>query len=288
MGMAIGLPCRPPSTRFHVWATRGLPNPHFLAKNFRTAIPPEDSNYQWTGFKGISQTRSSPASLRLLVSWGFSAEEPRVAVRTRVKICGITRLDDALRAADLGADAIGLVFYSKSPRYLEPAAAARWIHRVPAFVTMVGLFLDATPSMVEDALSELPLELLQFHGRESAPDCLRYGRPYIKALGMGGDADVLMQARAHGLARGMLLDSHAPGEAGGRGVGFSWERIPAERPLPLILAGGLDATNVAAAIRQVQPMAVDVSSGVESAPGIKDPQRMHEFMESVRRADAKS
>jgi phosphoribosylanthranilate isomerase len=230
----------------------------------------------------------APASERLLVSWALFSWGTKVAVRTRVKICGITRLDDALRAADLGADAIGLVFYPKSPRYLDPAAAARWVHRVPAFVTVVGLFLDAEPSTVEGALSALPLELLQFHGRESAPDCLRYGRPYIKALGMGGDTDVLVQARVHELARGMLLDSHAPGEAGGRGVGFSWDRIPAERPLPLILAGGLDATNVAAAIRQVQPMAVDVSSGVESVPGVKDSQRMQEFMESVRRADAES
>jgi phosphoribosylanthranilate isomerase len=159
---------------------------------------------------------------------------------------------------------------------------------VPAFVTVVGLFLDAEPSTVEGALSALPLELLQFHGRESPGDCLRYGRPYIKALGMGGETDMLAEACAHGLARGMLLDSHAPGEAGGRGIGFAWDRIPAERPLPLILAGGLAAGNVAAAIRQVRPMAVDVSSGVESALGVKDSQRMHDFMESVRRADAES
>ncbi len=223
-----------------------------------------------------------------MVSWALFPWGPTVAVRTRVKICGITRLDDALRAADLGADAIGLVFYPQSPRYLDPATAARWIHRVPAFVTVVGLFLDAEPSTVEGALSALPLELLQFHGRELPGDCLRYGRPYIKALGMGGETDMLAEARAHGLARGMLLDSHAPGEAGGRGIGFAWDRIPAERPLPLILAGGLHAGNVAAAIRQVRPMAVDVSSGVESAPGVKDTQRMHEFMESVRRADAES
>jgi phosphoribosylanthranilate isomerase len=212
-----------------------------------------------------------------------------VAIRTRVKICGITRLDDALRAADLGVDAIGLVFYPGSRRYVEVADAARWAHRVPAFVTLVGLFLDAEPSLVDGMLAEIDLDLLQFHGREMPADCERHGRPYIKALGMGGGGtDVLAQASAYTRARGMLLDSHAPGEAGGRGLRFAWDAIPAERPLPLILAGGLDAGNVGAAIRQVHPWAVDVSSAVESAPGIKDPGRMQEFMEAVRRADAET
>lgn len=212
-----------------------------------------------------------------------------MAIRTRVKICGITRLDDALRAADAGVDAIGLVFYPGSPRYLEATAAARWVHRIPAFVSVVGLFLDAEPSFIDGILAEIDLDLLQFHGRETPGACERHGRPYIKALGMGGaGTDVVAQARAHVRARGMLLDSHAPGEAGGRGLRFAWDAIPAERPLPLILAGGLDAGNVAAAIHQVRPWAVDVSSAVESAPGVKDPGRMQEFMEAVRRADAEA
>lgn len=212
-----------------------------------------------------------------------------MAIRTRVKICGITRLDDALRAADAGVDAIGLVFYPGSPGYLEATAAARWVHRIPAFVSVVGLFLDAEPSFIDGILAEIDLDLLQFHGRETPGACERHGRPYIKALGMGGaGTDVVAQARAHVRARGMLLDSHAPGEAGGRGLRFAWDAIPAERPLPLILAGGLDAGNVAAAIHQVRPWAVDVSSAVESAPGVKDPGRMQEFMEAVRRADAEA
>jgi phosphoribosylanthranilate isomerase len=213
----------------------------------------------------------------------------QVAIRTRVKICGITRLDDALQAAELGVDAIGLVFYPKSPRYLAATTAAQWIHRVPAFVTVVGLFLNADPAFVDDVLAEIDLDMLQFHGVETPADCQRHQRPYIKALGMGGaGTDVLAQARSHAHARGMLLDSHAPGEAGGRGLRFAWAEIPTERPLPLILAGGLDATNVADAVRQVRPWAVDVSSGVECAPGIKDPQRMREFMERIRRADAEA
>jgi len=212
-----------------------------------------------------------------------------VAIRTRIKICGITRLEDALRAADWGVDAVGLVFHPGSPRYLEVAAAAHWVHRIPAFVTVVGLFLDAEPSFVDAILAEIDLDMLQFHGRETPAACERHRRPYIKALGMGGaGTDVLAQTGAHARARGMLLDSHAPGEAGGRGLRFAWDAIPAERPLPLILAGGLDAGNVGAAIRQVHPWAVDVSSAVESAPGIKDPRRMQEFMEAVRRADAET
>jgi phosphoribosylanthranilate isomerase len=170
---------------------------------------------------------------------------------------------------------------------LDPAA--QWIHRVPAFVTVVGLFLNADPAFVDDVLAEIDLDMLQFHGVETPADCQRHQRPYIKALGMGGaGTDVLAQARSHAHARGMLLDSHAPGEAGGRGLRFAWAEIPTERPLPLILAGGLDATNVADAVRQVRPWAVDVSSGVECAPGIKDPQRMREFMERIRRADAEA
>ena len=230
---------------------------------------------------------AGPGLAALLVSSPFLGGQ--VAIRTRVKICGITRLDDALQAAELGVDAIGLVFYPKSPRYLTATAAAQWIHRVPAFVTVVGLFLDADPAFVDDVLAEIDLDMLQFHGVETPADCRRHHRPYIKALGMGSaGTDVLAQARSHAHARGMLLDSHAPGEAGGRGLRFAWDEIPAERPLPLILAGGLDAANVADAIRQVRPWAVDVSSGVERAPGIKDPQRMREFMEMIRRADAEA
>jgi phosphoribosylanthranilate isomerase len=201
---------------------------------------------------------------------------------TRVKICGITRVQDALCAAEHGADAIGLVFYARSPRHLSIEQAKAICAELPAFVTTVALFKDADADTIRRVLDDVPLDLLQFHGDEKEDFCTQFSRPYIKALAMQQSAEqVSAQAEQYRTARGLLLDSHAPGEAGGSGEVFDWEMIP---PLtkPLILAGGLHANNVCAAIHTVKPYAVDISSGVESEPGIKDAALIAAFMQAVR------
>lgn len=205
---------------------------------------------------------------------------------TRVKICGVTRPEDARAAARLGADAVGLVFYPPSPRALDIETARAVAAALPPFVTPVALFLDPTPDEVRAVLDAVPVELLQFHGTEPAELCRAFGRPYIKAVAMtGGDGDIATGAARYPDARGLLVDSHAAGSPGGTGTTFAWERLPAERALPVILAGGLVAANVAAAVAAVRPEAVDVSSGVERSPGVKDAARMREFIEEVRRGD---
>jgi len=212
--------------------------------------------------------------------------ETPLTQRTRVKICGITRADDALAAAEMGADAIGLVFYSASPRHVEIERAAEICRRLPAFVTTVALFLDAELSQVEQVLENVPIDLLQFHGSEDPAYCERFGLPYIKALGMGslsGDG-LVSRSKAYENARGLLLDSHAHGAAGGTGEPFDWDRIP-DLDKPVILAGGLTVENVAAAIRGVHPWAVDVSSGVEEDKGIKSVDLMSAFMYEVENAN---
>jgi len=204
---------------------------------------------------------------------------------TRVKICGITRVQDALCAAENGADAIGLVFYARSPRHLEIEQARVICAELPAFVTTVALFKDADADTIQRVLDALPLDLLQFHGGENEAFCTQFSRPYIKALAMQQSAEqVIAEAQSYASARGILLDSHAPGEAGGSGKLFDWNTIP---PLgkPLILAGGLKVDNVAAAIDMVKPYALDVSSGLESEPGIKDAARVAAFMQAVRKAN---
>jgi len=201
----------------------------------------------------------------------------------RVKICGVTRPEDARAAARYGADAVGLVFYPPSPRALDLDTARAVCAALPPFVTTVGLFLDAAAAEVRAVLERVPLDLLQFHGREDAAFCRGFGRPYIKTVGMGGDADLHAAARAFPDARGLLVDSHAPGAAGGTGETFAWEILPDERDFALILAGGLTVENVADAVRRVRPEAVDVSSGVETAPGVKDERRIREFIEEARR-----
>ena len=203
---------------------------------------------------------------------------------TRVKICGITRIEDALHAADEGVDALGLVFYDRSPRNLSPAQAAEICNHLPAFVTTVALFKDADEGSVRRVLAQVPIDLLQFHGSEKADFCRQFGKPYIKALGMAGELN-LQQAATYEDARGLLLDSHAPGADGGTGECFDWNSIPENLPRPLILAGGLDVSNVAQAIRAVQPYAVDVSSGVEKEKGIKDASQVTAFMNEVRKAN---
>jgi phosphoribosylanthranilate isomerase len=203
---------------------------------------------------------------------------------TRVKICGITRVEDGLAAARLGADAIGLMFYRASPRCVAPEQAGRIARALPPFVTAVGVFVDPSPEEVRGALSAAPLHLLQFHGDESPEFCRQFGVGYIKAARVRPGLD-LVQYAARYEARALLLDAFVPGAHGGTGQRFDWSLIPRELPLPLVLSGGLDAFNVAEAIRRVRPWAVDVSSGVESAKGIKDPARISAFIRGVRDAD---
>ena len=204
---------------------------------------------------------------------------------TRVKICGITRTEDALHAAAEGVDAIGLVFYQKSPRFVTASQAADISNKLPAFVTSVALFKDADAEEVSRILTEVPIDLLQFHGSESAEFCRQFGKPYIKALGMAGESVVPKRVEEYHDARGLLLDGHAPGADGGTGQSFEWNMIPDDLEYPLILAGGLDVNNVAEAIQSVQPYAVDISSGVESEKGIKDAALVTAFMNNVRQAN---
>ena len=201
--------------------------------------------------------------------------------RVRVKICGITKPEDGFAAASLGADAIGLVFYSPSPRTVDVAVAKQIIKALPPFVTSVGLFVNESTATVRDILSQVPLDLLQFHGSETPDYCSAFGKPFIKAVPMGEQADVAAYARRFQAAAGLLLDSHSGANVGGTGESFDWRTIPAAVAKPIILAGGLNPRNVAQAVRQVQPFGVDVSSGVESAKGVKDVDLMRAFMESV-------
>jgi len=206
-------------------------------------------------------------------------------VPTRIKICGITRPEDALRAAELGADAIGLIFFAGSARHVTAARALEVIARLPPFVTTVGLFVDASPAEVEAVLSVVPLDLLQFHGDESPAYCEGFDRPYIKAIAAAPGVDLLQSAGFHAKARALLVDAYVPGVAGGTGVQADWSAIPRNLPIPVVLAGGLHAGNVSEAIRTVQPWAVDVSSGVEQSRGIKDHNKMAAFVRGVRDAD---
>jgi len=206
-------------------------------------------------------------------------------MRTRVKICGITRPEDGREAARLGADAIGLVFYPPSPRAVTPERAAAIVRELPPFVTTVGLFVNADAETIAAAVATAGLDLLQFHGDESPADCVGHGRPWIKALRMAPGLDVAAAARRYAGARGILLDAYRPGMPGGTGETFDWERIPADLDLPLILAGGLDPANVGEAVRRVRPWAVDVSGGVEAQKGIKDATKMAAFIDEVRRVD---
>lgn len=202
-------------------------------------------------------------------------------IRTRVKICGITRLEDALTAVDLGADAIGLVFYAPSPRNVEIVAAAEIARQIPAFVSVVGLFVNAEPRWIEAVIASVGLDLLQFHGDETPADCERFGLPYIKAIRVKADTNLVQYARDFASAKALLLDTYTEGVAGGTGQVFDWNLIPNTLPKPVILAGGLQANNVAQAIGQVKPYAVDVSGGVEATKGVKDAKKMAAFMRQV-------
>jgi len=202
-------------------------------------------------------------------------------MRTRVKICGITRVGDALEAVAQGADAIGLVFYEQSPRCVSPDRARAIARALPPFVTVVGLFVDAPAERVRELWQQVPLGLVQLHGEEDPAYCRALGLPHIKALRMRPGVDLAAAERDYADSRGLLADSYSPAGAGGTGRVFDWDLIPATRDKPLILAGGLDAGNVAAAIARVRPYAVDVSSGVERDKGTKDAAKIAAFMNEV-------
>lgn len=206
-------------------------------------------------------------------------------METAVKICGITRPEDALAAARAGAHAIGLVFYARSPRHVSPERAAEIMRVLPPFVTTVGLFVDEQVQEVRATLSKAPVGLLQFHGDETPEYCRQFKRPYIKAVRMKADVDLLQYARQYHDAKALLLDHYVEGLHGGSGVAFDWSLIPRGLPLPIILSGGLTPDNVMDAVRRVRPSAVDVSSGVESAKGVKDAAKIAAFVRGVRNAD---
>lgn len=205
-------------------------------------------------------------------------------MKTRIKICGITRPEDARAAAAAGADAIGLVFYPKSPRAVTIEQAQAICAVLPPFVTVVALFVDAEHFEIEDVLAAVPVDLLQFHGSETPVQCNAYAVPYIKAIRMRDDADLFEAVRQYDSARGLLVDTFDPNEAGGTGEIFDWDRVPDGLDTPIILAGGLEPSNVGAAIQQLSPYAVDVSSGVEQSKGIKDADKIQAFMKAVRSA----
>ncbi len=204
--------------------------------------------------------------------------------RTRIKICGLTRPEDVRAAVAAGADAIGLVFYPPSPRHVDFERAAALAALLPPFVTAVGLFVNAEEDFVRAALQRVPLQLLQFHGDEDEAQCARYGLPWIKAARMRPGVDLVEFSASHPGARGILLDAFVDGYGGGGKV-FDWSLIPEGLDRPLVLSGGLDPDNVSAAVRRVRPWAVDVSSGVESAKGIKDARLITAFIAGVRNAD---
>lgn len=205
--------------------------------------------------------------------------------RTRIKICGLTREADVDAAVTAGADAVGFVFYAKSPRAVTVARATELARRLPPFVTPVGLFVNAAPAEIAAACSAVPTLLLQFHGDESPADCEAHGRPYLRAARMAPGLDLLDFALRYRSACGLLLDAHVEGYGGGGKV-FDWSLVPRSAPLPLVLSGGLNPANVADGVRQLRPWAVDVSSGVESAKGIKDADAIHRFCAAVREGDA--
>lgn len=203
-------------------------------------------------------------------------------IRVRSKICGITRVEDALAAVEAGADAIGLVFYAKSPRVVDIEQAKVIVAALPPFVTSVGLFVDMPRETLQALLREVPLDLLQFHGDESPADCEGFARPYIKALRVRADQDVARMMAPYSGACGILLDTFVEGVPGGTGAAFDWSLVPREAGKPIILAGGLTPDNVAQAIAQVRPYAVDVSGGVEAAKGIKDAGKVKAFLQAVQ------
>lgn len=204
-------------------------------------------------------------------------------MRTRVKICGITNVKDALLAVAYGADAIGLVFYEASPRNVTIKQAAEIAQAMPPFVSVVGLFVNADPTLIKEAVTQVGLDLIQFHGDENQADCTPYKRPFIKAVRVKPDTNLVQYAADFPQAKALLLDAYAEGIAGGTGQVFDWSLIPQGLEKPIILAGGLNAANVHHAIQLVKPYAVDISGGVEQAKGIKDAAKIAAFMQQIER-----
>ena len=200
---------------------------------------------------------------------------------TRIKICGLTRAEDMQVAIEAGADAFGLVFYPPSPRFIDPEQAVRLAGMAPPFVSVVGLFVNAEARQVSELLAAVPIHLLQFHGDEDEAYCRQFGRPYIKAARMRPGLDLLQYAASFPSAQAILVDAFVEGYGGG-GKSFDWNLIPNSMSKPLVLSGGLDADNVGEAIRRVRPAAVDVSSGVEAAKGIKDADKIRSFIAAAR------
>jgi phosphoribosylanthranilate isomerase len=204
---------------------------------------------------------------------------------TRIKICGITRNEDVIDAVYSGADALGFVFYDKSPRFVTREKAMELTQLVFPFVSLVGLFVNPDEAYVREVLESVPLNVLQFHGDESADFCSRFGRPYLKAVRVRPGLDLVQYAAEHQGAQGLLLDAFVEGTPGGTGTTFDWSLVPQDLPLPVILSGGLNAVNVSEAMLNVRPYAVDVSSGVEAGKGIKDAAKIAAFINEVNRMD---
>jgi len=204
-------------------------------------------------------------------------------MRTRVKICGITRQQDADFAAEIGADAIGLVFYPASPRAVTIAQAKEIVAQLPPFVSLVALFVNASVNEVEACLAALPIDVVQFHGDESPEYCAQFNKPFMKAIRMQKNTDLAVMAKRYNQASALLLDTYQPGVPGGTGAAFDWSLVT-EIEKPIILAGGLNTENVSTAIQQVRPYAVDVSGGVEASKGIKSNEKMSAFMREVANA----
>ncbi len=205
--------------------------------------------------------------------------------RTRIKICGITRAEDADAAVEAGADALGLVFYPPSPRAVNVGQAVDAVGNVPAFVSVTALFVNPTVEEVQRVLDSVRIDLIQFHGDEDDDFCRQFKRPYIKALRVRQASDVVASCLRFPGALAILLDSYKPGVPGGTGETFDWSLIPETPPKPIILAGGLEPENVASAITQIRPFAVDISGGVEASKGIKDHCKIEEFVNEVYRVD---
>ena len=203
-------------------------------------------------------------------------------MRTRIKFCGMTRVEDVQCAVDLGVDALGFVFVKESPRCLTAEEARNLVGKVPPFVVSVGLFMDDVADDVETVLRQTGLNLLQFHGRENEEFCRQFGMPYLKAVPAGSVDSIVDFCAGFPSASGFVLDSHSAGQMGGTGKTFEWHRIPQSLDKPVVLAGGLTPENVLQAVHEVRPYAVDVSSGIEAARGIKDPEKMKKFVEETR------
>jgi len=209
----------------------------------------------------------------------------RDVMRTRVKICGFNQAKDAVAAANLGVDAIGLVFYPPSPRHVSIEQAKEIVAALPAFVTVVALFVDEQESQIREVLSHVSIDCIQFHGDESAAACRVYNKPYMKAIRMKPGLDISEIARQYNDATALLLDAYHPGIKGGSGSQFDWDLIPEDCSLPVVLAGGLQLDNVRQAIQSVKPYALDVSSGVEAEKGVKDVVKMTAFIQQINEGD---